>query len=286
MAPALSGLRYVLNIKVGELVTGLNVTDRQGTYLSFDVPQYTSAIWVFVNRTYTSTVSQLSFQARQGTLPTFKGFDGAMYQINGPTAGDLSMTDKTPEIYYSFVRRNPESGRHYMAVVHKEILNGEFCNSTFSLLVNIDACGPHIMANPYYFPPHHDEDIFFATRKRPACVPCGIEVPLVKGELSTNQTVYKVIDASSDSGRYPRESYYRIHVPRFTQKMTLRVITQSTEDVAAGAQIYLRQGNIPIHVSLGFTAGGAGDGIGWVGVCCLGKKRGGVWGDLDMQPHA
>jgi hypothetical protein len=54
--------------------------------------------------------------------------------------------------------------------------------ANISVFVGADSCGAPLMGNPYFFPPHHEEDYGYAARYASACVQANfLVVPLPAG---------------------------------------------------------------------------------------------------------
>eukprot|EP00959_Pyramimonas_sp_CCMP1952_P040858 854577-Pyramimonas_sp.AAC.1 len=49
------------------------------------------------------------------------------------------------------------------------------------------------MGNPYFFPPHHEDDMYISQRTTPAPVPCDLPVPYVHRSVTQGQRNLKQV---------------------------------------------------------------------------------------------
>eukprot|EP00899_Mesostigma_viride_P010513 jgi/Mesvir1/19463/Mv10489-RA.2 len=251
-----SSARYkcvdVIPLPLNQPLHGLQLRGKQGMYFYFDAPPRVSQLYVMVNKTSATTRSQIVFQARSGVIPNYKDVDGATFRVNGVTGADMSDSDVVPEAVFSFVRRNLDSGRYYIAVtqVTTSYYFVDVANAvtTFSITAAVDACGPEKMSDTYYLPPHHEEDLVRAARTKPPCKPCNQDVHYIPMD-STYRGVQQRVGLSPEGGqRAGYQRLFRLTVPHLAPYLNVTVQLSAPDGFPLSAMLYLTRGNLPTLV--------------------------------------
>jgi len=221
---------------------------KRALFFYVDIPDFSSQVYFRVNKTSTEGVGVLSLVGREGTVPTFQGVEGAAYEISGVVKAKLWLSEeRMPEGVYTSVRPVPPRTRFFFTVVLRlPPRSQDLGSANITVMAGVDTCGPSLMGNPYFFPPHHEDDFFESARNRPLPVPCDLPVPLIKDSLNLKMRQLKV----NMGERFTLDSEYMyFDIPAEAHKATLYLNT--TEDGArVSGDVYLTYGNMPIQLDL------------------------------------
>ncbi|KAK3257133.1 hypothetical protein CYMTET_33770, partial [Cymbomonas tetramitiformis] len=120
-------------------------------------------------------------------------------------------------------------------------------SATLTVMFGSESCGPALLANPYFFPPHHGEDMVEARLNRPASVRCDLEVPLLINSAMMKPVSYRVRMGERST---LNANYFRFVLPPGTYEATIMLHYTVGGGADVNGDLYLMRGNLPVQLDL------------------------------------
>mmetsp|Transcript_30869 Transcript_30869/g.87336 ORF Transcript_30869/g.87336 Transcript_30869/m.87336 type:complete len:1574 (-) Transcript_30869:98-4819(-) len=175
----------VVNAKVNEPVGNLTLLGTHASvFLKTEVPEFTSQLWTRVRRVeHSGPPSSLHFRTYSGRLPTFSPGKATSAQtltslVDVTTAAPdvreaMEVEDaNVPVDHFSMMMMFLRPGPYYTVVTQgakEPAATGILTEAKVEVEVGAVSCetGDHVSAEPYFFPPHHIEDMVLSAKEAP-----------------------------------------------------------------------------------------------------------------------
>eukprot|EP00873_Tetraselmis_striata_P009453 jgi/Tetstr1/429717/TSEL_019612.t1 len=259
----------VITAKVNEPVRNLTLAGAGASvFIKTQLPDFNSEVWTRVRRaSHTGAPSSLHFRTLLRRLPTFSPGPAtsaqtltALYDTLTPAPDvreDQEVEDaEVPLDHFSQGMMFYRTGT-YFTTLTQGVDNPTAAvptTATVDIEVGTVSCetGQHVAAEPYFFPPHHVEDMVVAARVGPVKRACSMVMHSVEGGVYEGpQGPAERYMRVAGEMRGGRTSVYLIHVPPHSSRLHISLRTrQADTQLPASAEVYLRHGVPPIVIDV------------------------------------